>query len=180
MIDLWLNAVQELILSAPGNDDPQVGDVWDSTVDRLGADDETAAAEKVYYDLFEADDVAPERPFFVIVESELRWSTPGNNAFCGGAVDVFYTERAVDPAADDEDAPVGEGAAHKRSKLYFAAWIGNLIANCADRISNDSPIKIERIELLVPPQRTPRELRDADDTSRDYWWTCWRFHVGEG
>lgn len=180
MIDLWLDAVQDLILSAPGNDDEDAGELWDSTVDRLGADDQTDAESKVYYDLFEADDVAPERPFFVIVESELRWSTPGSNAFCGGAVDVFFTEQAVDPEADDEDAPVGEGLAHKRSKVYFAAWVGQLMANCADRIAESSLIKIERIELLIPPQRTPREHRDPDDPSRDYWWTCWRFHVGEG
>lgn len=180
MIDLWLDAVQDLILTAPGNTDEEAGELWDSTIDRLGCDDQTEAEEKVYYDLFEADDVAPERPFFVIVESELRWNTPGSNAFCGGAVDVFYTEQAIDPEADDEAAPVGEGAAHKRSKVYFAAWIGHLMSNCADRIGESSGIKIERIELLVPPQRTPREHRDADDSSRDYWWTCWRFHVGEG
>lgn len=178
MID-WLEAIEELILTAAGNADESAGELWDSPVDRLGAIDAEDAKSRVYFDLFESDDVAPERPFFVIVEADVRWNTPGSNAFCGGAVDVFYTERAVDPLGDP-DTPVGEGAAHKRSKLYFAGWLGQLIADCADRTGGDSPIKLERIELLVPAQRTPRELRDPDDLDRDYWWSCWRFHIGEG
>ena len=179
MIDLWLEAVEDLILSAPGNTDEGVGDLWDSTLDRLDAADETEAAEHVYWDLFEADDAAPARPFFVIQEAELNWVTPGNQAFCRGAVDVFFCEQAVDRDGD-ETQPVGEGLAHKRSKAYFAGWVGQLIASCADRISTDSTIKIERLEMVVPPQRTPREFRDPDDLTRDYWWTCFRFYVGEG
>lgn len=179
MIDQWLEAIEDLIVSAPGNTDEEAGDLWDSTVDRLGAADEDEVKERVYFDLFEDADLAPERPFFVIVESELAWQTPHINAWAGGAVDVFFTEQAVDPDADDPALPVGEGAAHKRSKSYFAGWVGQLIASCADRIGTESTIKIDRIEMLVPPQRTPREQRDPDDPTRDYWWTCWRFHVGQ-
>jgi hypothetical protein len=180
MIDQWLQAIEDLILTAPGNADEEAGDLWDDTLTRLGETDEDEAAERVHWDLLEADDVAPSRPFFVVVEADLQWYTPGNNAFVRGAVDLFYSEQAVDPEADDPASPVGEGAAHKRSKAHFAGWVGQLIANCADRISYDSPIKIERIEMLVPPQRTPREFRDQDDPTTDYWWCCFRFHVGQG
>ena len=177
MIDQWLLAVQDLILSAAGNDDEEAGELWESTVERLGEADEEAAAERVYFDFFEGADVVAERPFFIIVEADATWLTHGSNAWGNGAVDVFWTEQAYDPEAADRTLPVGEGAAHKRSKLHFTGWISNLMAYCADRIGGDSPLKIDRIEQLVPAQRTPRELRDGDDPSRDIWWTCWRFHI---
>jgi hypothetical protein len=180
MIDQWLLAIQELIVSAAGNTDEEAGELWDSTVTRLGADDEEDAAERIYFDLFEDADLAPERPFFVIVEADATWLTHGSNAWANGAIDVFYTEQTVDPDAEDSTLPVGEGAAHKRSKLHFTGWISNLMADCANRIGGDSPLKIDRIEQLVPAQRTPREFRDGDDPTRDYWWTCWRFHIGTG
>jgi len=180
MIDQWLQAVETLILGAMGNDDEEAGPLWESTIERLGEIDETAAAERIYFDLFEDNDVAPERPFFVIVEADASWLTHGSNAWANGAVDMFFTEQAVDPEAADPTLPVGEGAAHKRSKLHFAGWVGAMLADCADRLGGDSPLKIDRIELIVPAQRTPRELRDGDDPSRDCWWTCWRFHIGTG
>lgn len=177
MLHDWLEAIEDLIVTAPGNDDEEAGELWDSTVTRLGVDDEDEAKERVHFDLFESEDLAPERPFFVIVEAEAHWSTPGTNAMGGCQLDVFWTERAYDPDAYDQDAPVGEGLAHKRSKLYFTSWINQVMANIADRKGTVGD-EIKRIELWVPPQRTPREQRDPDDVTADYWWTCWRFTVG--
>jgi hypothetical protein len=180
MIDQWLEAVRTLILDAAGNADEDAGPVWQSPIERLGAADEDEAIEKIRFDLFEDDDTAPAVPYFIIVEADVNWLTHGSNAWANGAVDVFYREQAVDPDSTDPVAVVGEGAAHDRSKLYFSGWVGNLIADIANRIGGDSPLKIDRIEQLVPAQRTPREHRDPDDLTRDTWWTCWRFHIGTG
>lgn len=181
MLNLWLEAIETLILSAPGNTDEDAGELWDSTLQRLtepNADE--ARANRVAFDLFEDSDLEPKRPFFVLQVVEAGWRTPGSNAFCGGAVDVFFTERAIDPLQGDPDAPVGEGDAHKRSQQYFAAWVGELMQWCAGQVNASAVgVKIAAIRLVVPPMRTPRELRDRDRRDSDYWWTAWRFEIGE-
>lgn len=179
MLNLWLEAVEDLLISAPGNSDLLAGELWASTLDRLGESDATAAkANRVAFDLFEDADLEPKRPFFVLQAVEAAWKTPGSNAFCGGAVDVFFTERAIDP--ENVDLPVGEGEAHKRSQQYFAAWVGELFQWCAGQVNaSDVGVKIAGIQMLVPPMRTPRELRDRDRRESDYWWTAWRFLIGE-
>lgn len=180
MLNLWLEAVESLLLSAPGNADPAAGQVWASTLTRLGEWDlTTAKANRVAFDLFEDPDLEPKRPFFVLQAVEATWQTPGSNAFCGGQVDCFYTERAADPLVSGE--PVGEGLAHKRSYAYFAAWVGELYQWCAGQINTSGVgVKVASIGLVVPPMRTPRELRDRDRPDSDYWWTAWRFAIGEG
>jgi hypothetical protein len=180
VIDQLLLAVRTLILDAAGNDDEEAGPLWESPIERLGAADEDEAEERIRFDLFESEDLAPALPYFIVVEADLSWLTHGSNAWANGAIDVFYREQTHDPQVDDPTAAVGEGAAHDRSKLYFSGWIGNLMADIANRIGGDSPLKIDRIEQLVPAQRTPREHRDPDDLTRDTWWTCWRFHIGTG
>lgn len=182
MIDRLATAIETLLVTAPGNADEEANDgvLWDSTVSRLGVSTESEARNRVYNDLFESEDVAPERPFFVIVETDVHWQTPASNAWSGSSFEVFYSERAYDPDASNQDDPVGEGLAHKRSKSYFSKWVGELMANCADRIGSEATAKIDRIELVIPPQRTPREFRDPDDIQRDYWWTCWRWTIGTG
>jgi hypothetical protein len=179
MLNLWLEAVEDLLISAPGNATVGAGELWDSTLTRLGESDETTAkADRVAFDLFEDADLEPKRPFFVLQAVEATWHTPGSNAFCGGAVDVFYTEQAVDPSHVGQ--PVGDGAAHKRSQQYFAAWVGELMQWCAGQINASGvAVKISAIRMVVPPMRTPKELRDRDRPESDYWWTAWRFEIGE-
>lgn len=181
MLNLWLEAVESLLLNAPGNADPQAGPVWAATLARLGESDlTTAKANRVAFDLFEDPDLEPKRPFFVLQAVEATWQTPGSNAFCGGQVDCFYTERAVDPLGACGD-PVGEGAAHKRSYVHFAGWVGELFQWAAGQINTSGVgVKVARLQLVVPPMRTPRELRDRDRPDSDYWWTAWRFAIGEG
>lgn len=181
MLNLWLEAIETLILAAPGNTDESAGQLWDSTLTRLGESSAaTAKANRVAFDLFEDPDLEPKRPFFVLQVVECGWRTPGSNAFCGGAVDVFFTEQAVDPSGE-EGRPVGDGAAHKRSQQYFALWVGELMQWVAGQINAATVgVKVQAIRMVVPPMRTPRELRDRDRPESDYWWTAWRFEIGEG
>ena len=172
----WVDAIETLLVAAPGNTDPAQGPLWDSVVDRLGVADTTAARERCHWDLLETEDVRESMPFFVLKQVENRWETPGMIAVPFGSIDLFYAEAAVDP--DNPGEPVGEGAAHKRSMTYFGGWIDQLIMYLADQANADAIPHVTQIAELIEPQRTPRNERDRDLTNSDHWWTAYRFTCG--
>jgi hypothetical protein len=168
MIDLWLTAIEDLILDAPGNDDADAGPLWDSTLDRLGETaKETARDGRFFWDYLEASDVAPYRPFFVLTETDLDWDRYNLNDLAAiGTVEVAYTEKTLETAAD-----------HKTAKAYFAAWSTALIQSCAER-ARSADVPIVGIHQTVFPQRTPRKDRNPDDPETDYFWAAWQFVIG--
>jgi len=174
---LWLEAIEALILAAPGDDDP-VGDwgVWDSTLARLNGESSEEAAKRFFYDLLEAEEIEAELPFFILKNVEQRWATPGQNGYPFGAVDIFYAEQAQDP--DGLGQLPGVGADHKRSLVYFASWVEALMAYIADNANTGGMPTVASLEEIVEPQRTPRDQRDRDRPSSDYWWTVWRLTIG--
>lgn len=170
MINLWLKAIETLLLSAPGGTDA-AGEAWVSTCDRLGVADVAAGREKVFWDRDEAEDVGLDRPCFVLQEVVLDWSEYNlNDLALLGVVEVYYTEPALVTAAT-----------HKASKEYFAAWTGNLIENCAERakVIVDLGVPISRIRQSLQASRTPLRDRDPDHPERDYWEAAWEFWIGE-
>lgn len=169
MVDLWLTAIEDLILSAPGNADEEAGPLWDSTLARLGETDEDDAREaRCFWDYFEATDVAPSRPFFVLTESDVNWEKYNlRDLSAVGAIEVAYSENTLETAAD-----------HKAAKEYFAAWTSALIQSCAER-SRAADVSIAAIRQTVFPQRTPRKNRDPDKHDTDYFWAAWEFLIGE-
>jgi hypothetical protein len=174
---LWLQAIESLILAAPGDSDP-LSDwgVWDSTIARLGCADAEEAAERVYWDLLEADEIEAALPFFILKNVEQRWQTPGQNGYPFGAVDIFYAEEATDEAGLGQLPGLGQD--HKRSLEYFAAWVEALMAYVADNANTGGMPTVASLEEIVEPQRTPRDQRDRDRPASDYWWTCWRLTIG--
>ena len=170
MIDIWLTAIEDLILDAPGNADAEAGELWDSTLDRLGETvKETARTNRFFWDYLEADDVAPSRPFFVLTEIQAEWEKYNlRDLAAGGVIEVAYTEPTLTTAAD-----------HKEAKAYFAAWTGQLIQSCAERARAECDVPIGAIRQTEFPQRTPRKDRDADKPDTDYFWAAWAFVIGE-
>jgi hypothetical protein len=178
MIDLWLTAIENLILDAPGNTDSGAGPLWASTLARLGeSKKETARTNRFFWDYFEASDVAPSRPFFILVEREAVWSKFSfEDLHCTGAVEVTYTERVANQV-DDAD-PVATNAEHKSTKGDFAGCVGHLMESCAAR-RNTCDVQFAAIQMETPATRTPRNMRDPSDLDTDYWWTRWLFLIGE-
>lgn len=172
MINLWLQAIEDLLINAPGGTD-EAGQPWVSTVDRLGVDDVAAAAAKVFWDRDEAADVALDRPFFVLQEVVLDWSEYNLNDLAAmGVVEVYYTEPALVAALPPT---------FKESKAYFSAWTGQLIQNCAERakLTTALSVPICRIRQSHLANRTPLRDRDPDHPERDYWEAAWEFWIGE-
>jgi hypothetical protein len=170
MINLWLKAIEDLILAAPGGTD-EAGETWVSTLDRLGVADVEAGRERVYWDRDEAEDVGLDRPCFVLQEVVLDWSEYNlNDLALLGVVEVYFTEAALEGAAT-----------HKLSKEYFSAWTGSFIANCAERskVITELGVPINRIRQSLLASRTPRVDRDPDHPERDYWEAAWEFWIGE-
>lgn len=174
MVDLWLTAIEDLLLDAPGNTDEEAGPLWDSTLTRLNeTDKEEARAARFFWDYFEATDVAPSRPFFVLTESEVDWQKYNLRDLAAvGAIEVAYSEQTLQPE-DGEDAPT-----HKEAKEHFVAWTSALIQSCADRCRS-AGVPIAAIRQTVFPQRTPRKNRDPDKPDTDYFWAAWEFLIGE-
>jgi hypothetical protein len=174
MVDLWLTAIEDLILSAPGNTDEQAGPLWDSTLDRLGeTDEDEARAARFFWDFFEATDVAPSRPFFVLTESAVDWEKYNLRDLAAvGAIEVVYTEPTLQ-AGDDENA-----ITHKEAKEYFVQWTSALVQWLAENCRS-AGVPIAAIRQTVFPQRTPRKNRDPDKPDTDYWWAAWEFVIGE-
>jgi hypothetical protein len=169
MIDLWLTAIEDLLLAAPGNSNSGAGPVWSSTLARLGeVDTETARGRRCYWDYFEATDVAPSRPFFVLTEAEVDWQKYNLRDLAAvGAIEVCYTENTLRTAAN-----------HKAAKEYFVAWTSALIQSCAERCRS-AGVPIAAIRQTVFPQRTPRKDRNPDKPDTDYFWAAWEFVIGE-
>jgi hypothetical protein len=168
LIQHWFTAIEDLILAAPGNADVEAGDLWDSTLVRLGEPDaETARANRCYWDYLEADDVAPERPFFVLAEAELLWDEYNlSDLSAGGIVEVVYTEAAL------------QDVSHRAAKLRFVSWTSALIQHVALNAKSGG-VPIAAINQTVFPQRTPRKQRDRSKPDTDYFWAAWDFIVGE-
>lgn len=170
MLNLWLKAIEDLILAAPGGTD-EAGEAWVSTLTRLGVATTDEGREKVFWDRDEADDVGLDRPCFVLQEVVLDWSEYNLNDLAAlGVVEVYYTEPALLDAAD-----------HKESKSYFAAWTGQLIQSCALRAKGTAALSVPicRIRQSLLASRTPRRDRDPDHPERDYWEAAWEFWIGE-
>lgn len=174
MVDLWLTAIEDLILSAPGNADEEAGPLWDSTLARLGETDEDDAREaRCFWDYFEATDVAPSRPFFVLTEAEVDWEKYNLNDLAAvGAIEVCYTEPTLQ--IDDD----GNTLTHKESKEYFVQWTSAMIQWCAENCRT-AGVPIAGIRQTVFPQRTPRKNRDPDKPDTDYFWAAWEFVIGD-
>ena len=174
MVDLWIRAIETLLLSAPGNTDEDAGPLWDSTLDRLGETDEDEAREaRFFWDYFEASDVAPERPFFVLTESEVDWEKYNLRDLAAvGAIEVCYTEPTLQPG-EGEDAPT-----HKECKEHFVRWTSALIQWCAEHCRS-AGVPIAAIRQTVFPQRTPKKQRDPDKPDTDYFWAAWEFVIGD-
>lgn len=168
MINLWLNAIRELLLAAPGSDldvlEPD--EMWESTLERLGdVSLETARADHVFYDYLEADDITERLPFFVLTEGEVFWKPVAYaGAKATGIIEVAYGERSL------SDVP------HTEAKLHFVQWTGHLIAWMATQ-NEQGGVSFDRIEQTVFPQRTPRAKRDKTRPNTDYFWAAWEFHV---
>jgi hypothetical protein len=173
----WVQAIEDLLVNAPGNADAGAGDLWDSFAARFGAATPAAARERVYWDLLEAEDVVDALPFTVLKHVESEWQTPGMIAYPMGEVHLFVAEAAADPTGPA--GPVGIGAAHKRSLIYFGSWIDQLIAYIADQANAGGMPAVTEITQLVEPQRTPRMQRDLDRPESDYWWVAYRIGIGK-
>jgi hypothetical protein len=174
MVNDWIDEVVDLLLSAPGNGDPLLGNVWDSTLVRLGESTKSAAeASRVFHDFPEADvddmEVASWRPFFVVTDAEVEWRKYSAtwDMVAYGAIEVAYTEQ-TDPAAND----------HKQAVQYYRAWTAELIRWCAEN-ARTAGVPIAGIRQVVRPQRTPRQLRNPNDPTSDYFWGAWHFVIGE-
>ena len=169
MINLWLTAIEDLLLDAPGNADESAGPLWVPTLARLGeVAKETARTNRCHWDYFEATDVAPERPFFILTESELAWEKYNLRDLAAiGAIDVVYTEPTLETAEN-----------HRAAKEYFVAWTSQLIQSCAER-ARSAHVAIAAIRQTTFPQRTPRKQRDPDKPDTDYFWASWEFLIGE-
>ncbi len=178
MLDQWLEAIEDLIITAPGNDGADGEPVWESTLSRLGEDIEAdAKANRVFWEYFEPgeEEIEDKIPLFIITEDEWSWTADNANNFqAAGAVGVTYAERITDP---DGTGPVIGNAAYKRAKTAYVKWLGNLVQNCAARAA-ESGIYFTRILQTAPVSRTRKERRDADRPESDYLWTMYSFHVG--
>lgn len=168
MIDQWLTAIETLILTAPGNADPNAGALWVSTLERLGeTDQDIARVRRFHWDYTEPGDAAPERPFFILTESQADWEKYNLRDLAAiGSIEVAYAE------------PTLEGVEHKTAKEYFVAWTANLIQSCAER-SRSADVAIAAIRQTVFPQRTPRKNRNPDNPQTDFFWAAWEFLIGE-
>jgi len=170
---LWLPAIRDLMLSAAGNDDEDVGPLWVPTLERLGVETEEEAQAKCHWQLFEsAAAMAEERPFFVIRKAAHHWRqwTLTRDLKAGGVVEVYYSELA---ARDEEDLPQDNDAVF----ADFDGWTCRLIEDCATR-ARECGVAITGIEQVVDPQRTPQSLRVPTDPTSDYVWACWEFEIG--
>lgn len=178
MIDQWLGGIESLIANAPGS---VAAPTWESTADRTGeADAAGVIANRIFDDFFEAADVEPQRPFFVLRESQVDWRIDRNvdaqymNA--AGAIEMAYTERVINQ--DDDTLPVTTNTQHKAARRNFLGWMGNLIQYCAENhLSGD--VQIVGIEMLVDCQRTPKQKRETARLDSDYFWMSWAFIIGE-
>ena len=170
----WLEAIRDLVLDAPGNADPAVGRLWVDTLERLDVADKTAGEAKCYWDLFEADDVGPERPFFVIRKSRSAWErfTLTLDLRAQGTVEVYYTELAKRDTDGDE-------LSQSEVIEEFEGWTGELIWSCANR-ARSAGVPLTAIRQAILPQRTPRVRRITDDPQSDYVWAMWTFEIGTG
>lgn len=170
MIDLWLAAIEDLLLSAPGGTD-DAGRAWQSTLARLGETERCGAALRVHWDQAEAEDLAIERPFFVLQEVVADWSEYNlNDLACLGVVEVYYTEPVLLTAAN-----------HKEAKVHFTSWTGALIQYCAEhaKLTTALSVPICRIRQSQLANRTSLRDRDPDRPERDYWEAAWEFWIGE-
>ena len=168
MIDVWLTAIEDLILNAPGNADSQVGEIWESTLQRLGESSvEVAREHRVHWDYPEEDDVAATRPFFVLTEAELDWREYNyDDLAAGGVIELAYAEQTWTQATTHRDA-----------KLYFVQWTSQLIQYLAEQ-AKQGTLPIHTIKQTVFAQRTPQRLRDPDRPDTDYIWAAWEIGVG--
>lgn len=176
MIDQWLNGVADLIANAPGGVSP----AWDSTADRTGeADAAGVLTNRIWFDFFEAADVEPERPFFVLTAEEVDWqldrAVDAQYLQAAGVVEVAYTERVTNQ--DDADAAVVTNAQHRAALLDFAGWVGNLMQYCAESHLS-AAVQLVGLQQLTTPQRTPKKRREAGRLDSDYFWTSWAFIIG--
>jgi len=170
MTDLWLQAIENLLLTAPGGTDA-AGRIWVPTVTRLGAEDVADASKRVYWDRAEAEDMGLERPCFVLQEVVMDWSEYNLNDLAAlGVVEVYYTEPALVTAAT-----------FKESKAYFSSWTGSLIESCAERAKLGTALSVPicRIRQSQLANRTALQDRDPDHPERDYWEAAWEFWIGE-
>lgn len=170
MIDLWLKAIEDRLIAAPGGTD-DAGRAWVSTLARLGVADAAAARGKVFWDQEEAEDVGLDRPYFVLQEAVADWSEYNlNDLALLGVVEVYYTEQSLVTAAT-----------FKEAKTHFSAWTGSLIQYCAEQAKavTDLGVPICRIRQTLLATRTPIKDRDPDHPERDYWEAAWEFWIGE-
>ena len=175
MINEWLDAITDLILTAPGNVDLGNGPLWPSTLARLGESSILSAANRVYDDYLEADvNAADYRPFFVLVEHSAEWRKYDTtmDLAAHGVVELAYTEQSLDKIDGTSRKPT-----HKEVVRYFRNFLDNLIQSCAER-ARSAGVPIAAIRLAVPPQRTARTQRDPNDPTTDYCWGAWHFTIG--
>lgn len=168
MIDLWLSAIESLILTAPGNADEEAGLLWDSTLERLGETDaDEARVRRFHWDFLEADDVAAERPFFVLNEIDVNWTEYNyDDLAAAGVIEIAYTELAL------------QDVTHKVAKQDFLRWTGCLIEWLAMN-AKQGQVPIATIRQSVFPQRTARKNRDPDKPETDYFWAAWEIVIGD-
>ena len=170
MLATILETLETLILEAPGNADVGAGEIWPTTLARLGESSVSVArTNRCFWDYLEASvDAGMSRPFFVLAEVEAQWDKYNlRDLSAEYVIEVAYTETALATAAN-----------HRASKDYFITFTANLIQSCALR-SRDAIIPIAAIRQVVMPQRTPRVERDPDLAYTDYWWASWHFVIGE-
>jgi hypothetical protein len=148
---------------------------------RLGIGSYTSAINQRfawdYYDTEDSDDAARDllRPYFVLQEAEIEYRTINQDEMYGVmAVDVTYSENAS--YRDD----------HKLSKAHFLDFVGDMLDDCAARQSQpiagnteETYITVARIQVLQPAIRSRKKDRDSDRDGSDYWWTKFRFVIGE-
>jgi len=116
MIAQWLTAIEDLLIAAPGNADEDAGVLWDSVLDRLGVATAAAARARMPWDYPEADDLAPERPFFILTEKVVDWSEYTiHDLAAQGVVEVAYTEEVWT-----------EATTHKEAKNHFLEFTGRV------------------------------------------------------
>lgn len=168
MVDLWLTAIENVLLNCPGNADSDAGELWDSTLTRLGECSlDSARNNRCHWDYPEADDLLPSMPFFVLTENRADWELYNlRDLSANGIIVVSYCE------------PVRRTARqHTEAKRHFVAWTTRLIEYVASQ-ARTAGVPIHAVRQTEFPHRTPRTQRDPSRPDSDYFWATWEIHIG--
>lgn len=142
----------------------------DSFQERCGVTTAAAAKAMIGWDtLADNEGLEKRRPFAIVKISTRGANEVGEgiviDLVAGGGVIVYLTDNARH--AQD----------HNQSYRDFLVWVGNVIDEMEELSGFEDVLPFHDVEMIVPPQRTPRSERHAPDN--DYWEVAFLLTYGD-